>query len=1107
MAIGKVQIDLEARLAKFESDIGRAARVLEREMARGAQASERRMRQMERQISSGMQRIERSANRAGAAVVSFFSIRAIAGLASQLTNVADEFSNVQAKVRLAAGENTVLAQSIDQVYGVAQRTYNTLDGTASLVQRGAMALRNFGQEAGEAFDNSIRLAELFNKTLVISGASSSEAAAAALQFSQALASGRFQGDEFRSVLENNSRFAQLLADSLGVNIAELRDLSKEGKLTTTTFLDLLNRTGEVNAEFERMPVTVGRAKTQLDNAFTMFIGQADQALGLSRGLASAMSALATNIGPVATAIANVGVVIAGAFAGRGIQSLRAWTAGILEQARASKIAEQATRERAAADAAAAQQALLKARNDQIGVEASAAAAAADRARIQAAIQLANSQIAAIRASALRATSEIEMALLSERLTAAENARAAATVALGAARQAEVAANAQLIISNRALAAAYVATGAAGQAAATKVTLGMRAATIAQNAMTLATRAFSGALALVGGPLGAVIIGVGLLASGFANAKVKADQAATSFQNAIETANNFLDNQSRASALAAGSQLLAEREVARERLKLLQDQRNVPRPLHFIDGNRVVTNAGLDEEIRKQQANLDALNQKLQNVNAQIMRNHESWDQAAKSTGAAAESVDDQNKKLEEQRQKLELQRIELTKGLRARLEFEAMQQQGVKTADDLNAATREKIDAIVKEQSAIDGAKKAEQDRGRATRSLAGDTRRAESASRQFANALTELQLSIEGPLLQAQREYNADLAKFEDLAKRGKISADSLAEAKAALDRRRAMTTDDMQAAVLGPQAEAQLEFNRRLRDYQDIARATNLTEEQLADAETRLRREFDLTTREIERRQDPAAALLDDMKFELELMRMTNAERATAIQLRQLEGQATDDQIESIRRTNQAIEDQARVIEGMDAVRESGQGLIKDLLRGTKGWKDAFLDALDRINDRFADMIAEQWMDKLLGQKGSSGDGASGGWFEGIMNGIFGGSQQAPQASGGQTSDGGGWWQAIGSVVSSWFGGARANGGPVSAGKVYRVQEREEEFFQPASNGRIIPLSQLLASGGSSEQRPQRSVTVEQNFYNPIIADRRSDTQRQLDAARKLRLSGRNA
>lgn len=56
------------------------------------------------------------------------------------------------------------------------------------------------------------------------------------------------------------------------------------------------------------------------------------------------------------------------------------------------------------------------------------------------------------------------------------------------------------------------------------------------------------------------------------------------------------------------------------------------------------------------------------------------------------------------------------------------------------------------------------------------------------------------------------------------------------------------------------------------------------------------------------------------------------------------------------------------------------------------------------------------------------------------------------------GGAGSLIGSFISGIFGGARAGGGPVEAGKTYMVGERGMEMFTPAADGNITP-----AGGGS--------------------------------------------
>jgi phage-related minor tail protein len=57
----------------------------------------------------------------------------------------------------------------------------------------------------------------------------------------------------------------------------------------------------------------------------------------------------------------------------------------------------------------------------------------------------------------------------------------------------------------------------------------------------------------------------------------------------------------------------------------------------------------------------------------------------------------------------------------------------------------------------------------------------------------------------------------------------------------------------------------------------------------------------------------------------------------------------------------------------------------------------------------------------------------------------------SGGQ--GGGGLVQALASVASSAFSGARADGGPVSAGGAYLVGERGPELFRPTAGGVVEP------------------------------------------------------
>ena len=69
------------------------------------------------------------------------------------------------------------------------------------------------------------------KSFKIGGASGQEQSAGMYQLTQALASGRLQGDEFRSIMENAPMLAQAISNYVGVGMGDLRQLSSEGKLT------------------------------------------------------------------------------------------------------------------------------------------------------------------------------------------------------------------------------------------------------------------------------------------------------------------------------------------------------------------------------------------------------------------------------------------------------------------------------------------------------------------------------------------------------------------------------------------------------------------------------------------------------------------------------------------------------------------------------------------------------------------------------------------------------------------------------------------------------------------------------------------------------------
>ena len=71
--------------------------------------------------------------------------------------------------------------------------------------------------------------EGMQKLFVIGGASKENQQFAMLQLQQSLASGRLQGDEFRSITENAPILQDMIAKTMKVSRGELKQLSAQGK--------------------------------------------------------------------------------------------------------------------------------------------------------------------------------------------------------------------------------------------------------------------------------------------------------------------------------------------------------------------------------------------------------------------------------------------------------------------------------------------------------------------------------------------------------------------------------------------------------------------------------------------------------------------------------------------------------------------------------------------------------------------------------------------------------------------------------------------------------------------------------------------------------------
>ncbi len=233
--------------------------------------------------------------------------------AGRLIEYADSWKSVESRLKLVTDGSAELRTVQDNLFAVAQRTRQSFEATADTFSRFARATQGLGTSNADI----LRVVETINQAVAISGGPAASAEAALFQLGQAMASGALRGDELNSVLEQTPRLAEAIAAGMGRSVGELRALAEQGKLTSDAVLKaLLSQGAAINREFSQITPTVASSFTTLQNAVQKYIGETDQAVGVTRTLAGGLDALAQNLPAVVSGLTGLGVAAASVFVAR-----------------------------------------------------------------------------------------------------------------------------------------------------------------------------------------------------------------------------------------------------------------------------------------------------------------------------------------------------------------------------------------------------------------------------------------------------------------------------------------------------------------------------------------------------------------------------------------------------------------------------------------------------------------------------------------------------------------------------------------------------------------------------------------------------------------------
>ncbi|WFP89677.1 tail tape measure protein [Ensifer adhaerens] len=189
----------------------------------------------------------------------------------------------------------------------------------------------------------------------------------------------------------------------------------------------------------------------------------------------------------------------------------------------------------------------------------------------------------------------------------------------------------------------------------------------------------------------------------------------------------------------------------------------------------------------------------------------------------------------------------------------------------------------------------------------------------------------------------------------------------------------------------------------------------------------------------------VIQSLRDELAVMGLTDIERERTIALREAgvtyaskEGQEIskliDKKYQQMAAEEQLIDSQERM---RDAAQRMGDTLDDQLMRAIDGTFD--------LKEALAAVLTE-----VVNVK-TNGKGLFGSLFEALSGGFGGGSKGLFSSSFVPNT-------TLGDFLK---GGARAGGGDVSPGRIYEINEYEDEFFAPTQHGRIIAPSKIRDNG----------------------------------------------
>lgn len=229
--------------------------------------------------------------------VSYFSVLGI----REIVNMSDSIQLLRDRISVLTGDLESARDVLERLREIGDRTGASVDGLATVFARLGASTKEMGLTTADLLD----LTELLQNSFRSSGSTAQEATAAVVQLTQAFSAGKVQGEELKSVLEQNLVVADILRKKFGSDIRE--QASKGLILPGQVMATLLENMQKINADASKLTPTIGQTLTKAFNRLNLAILDLNTTLGLSTGFASLVEWMIDRIPTLVTILAGLAV--------------------------------------------------------------------------------------------------------------------------------------------------------------------------------------------------------------------------------------------------------------------------------------------------------------------------------------------------------------------------------------------------------------------------------------------------------------------------------------------------------------------------------------------------------------------------------------------------------------------------------------------------------------------------------------------------------------------------------------------------------------------------------------------------------------------------------